>query len=214
MVLAILTAVIAPAITDYVDDAKAVKAKEDVEGLGIGMVRLLRDTGFTGLKFTDGTAVLTMANRVDVLSTSAGSVPTFTGATFTSAANMTTSPLQWNTAANGDTFETQLVRNQLATPYAVPTTASRGKGWRGSYIAGPSQADPWGNKYYANTVFFSVATDAAGATEGSVVWTKDVIVVSAGPDGIMQTAIGGTAGGGTGVSTSDDVFYVVQGNTR
>ena len=133
MTLAILTAVIAPAMTDYVEDAKTVKAKEDVEALGISIQRLLQDTGFTGLKFTDGTAALTLANRVDVLQSQAGTAPTFSGATFSSAGNMTTSPLQWNSAAQTDSFEAQLERNGLQTTnYAVPTAASRGKGWRAS----------------------------------------------------------------------------------
>jgi type II secretory pathway pseudopilin PulG len=212
MVLATLTAVIAPSMGDYLEDARQMKAKEDVEALGIGIKRLLRDTGFKGLKFTNGTTALTLDNRVDVL-TSDGTAPTFAGATFTSASNMTTSPIQWNTAAQSDSFESHLVRNALSTAYATPTAGNRGRGWRGSYVNAPIGTDPWGYKYYANTVFLAVATDAAGAAEGSTYWTKDVVVLSAGADNIVQSPIAGTAGGGSGVSGSDDVVFVLQGNT-
>jgi type II secretory pathway pseudopilin PulG len=45
MVLAILTSVLAPSIGDYVNDARQVKAKEDLEVLGLSVARLVRDMG-------------------------------------------------------------------------------------------------------------------------------------------------------------------------
>jgi type II secretory pathway pseudopilin PulG len=212
MVLATLTAVIAPSMGDYLEDARQTKAKEDVEALGIGIKRLLRDTGFKGLKFTDGTAALTLINRVDVLN-SDGTVPSATGAAFASANNITGSPINWTTASQSDAFESHLVRNSLGTPYATPTALNRGRGWRGSYVNAPIGADPWGYRYYANTVFLAVATNASGAAEGASYWTKDVVVLSAGADNIIQNPIDGTAGGGSGVASSDDVVFVLQGNT-
>lgn len=216
LVLATLTAVIAPSMGDYLEDAREMKAKEDVEALGISIKRLLRDTGLKGLALTNGTAVLTLVNRADVL-TSEGIAPTVAGGAYTNAGNLTTSPMNWTTAAQTDTFETHLVRNgsaTLATGYAQPSAANRGKGWRGSYLNAPIGADPWGYKYYANTAFLTVATNAAGALdEGKVFWSKDVIVVSAGADNTLQAEIGGSAGGGSGVAASDDVVFIVQGNS-
>ena len=64
-------------------------------------------------------------------------------------------------------------------------------------------------------MFLTVATDAVTAGEGlnTGTWSKDVVVLSPGPDNIIQTPIGGTAGGGSGVINSDDVVFIVQGNT-
>ena len=73
MVLATLTAVISPSIADYNNDARQVKAKEDVEAIGTGVLRLLRDTGSRCIRKT-GTTDCTKANRVDLL-VSAGTTP-------------------------------------------------------------------------------------------------------------------------------------------
>ena len=218
LILATLTAVIAPSMGDYLEDARQTKAKEDVEALGIGIVRLLRDTGFKGLKFTSGTGALTLANRAEILATADGVAPALaaTVTTFTSANNLfSAGDLNWIFVGdNEDTFENQLVFNALATPYAVPATGSRARGWRGAYVNAPIGADPWGYKYYSNPAFLTVATDATGADEGKLVWSKDVVVLSAGPDNIIQTEVEGSAGGGSGASGSDDVVFVVQGNSR
>lgn len=212
MVLATLTAVISPSMGDYLEDARQMKAKEDVESLGIAIKRLLRDTGFKGLKSTDGTAALTLNNRADVLA-SDGVAPTIAGGTFASASNMTTTPINWDTAAQTDSFEDQLVTNALGTPYAVPAAGSRARGWRGGYVNAPLGSDPWGYKYYANTVFLAVATDATGAAQGATYWTHDVIVASAGADNTLQAVFGGSTNGGSGAAASDDVIFVIQGAT-
>jgi Tfp pilus assembly protein PilE len=217
LILATLTAVLAPSMGDYLEDARQTKAKEDVEALGIGIKRLLRDTGLKGLALTSGTAALTLNNRSDLL-TSDGSASTLgaSATNFGANSNMTTATINWlgaNVPTQAKTFEEHLVLNSLATGYAEPTATKRGRGWRGSYLNAPIGADPWGYKYYANTVFLAVATNAATAGEGLNHWSKDTVVLSPGPDNIIQTPIGGTAGGGSGFLDSDDVVFVLQGNT-
>src|SRR3954469_19865951 len=66
MVLARLTAAISPSIADYTNDARQVKAKEDVEAIGTGILRMLKDTGSRCLR-TAGTPDCTVATRVDLL---------------------------------------------------------------------------------------------------------------------------------------------------
>ena len=214
-VLAILTSVLAPSFTDYIEDANAVKAKTDVEVIGVSVQRLLRDTGFAAMR-VDGATAHTLANRVDLLF-SAGATPAAAGADYTNAGIQEAVNRDEPPAGNTDTLDEQLVLNG-ATPYTAPTAFNtRGKGWRGSYLNAALGADPWGNRYSANTAFLAVATDApAGTAEGqrSGGWTKDVIVVSAGRDGIVQTLFEGTAGSGTSVAGSDDILFTVQGNTR
>src|SRR4051812_3418876 len=59
MILAILTAVVAPSMSDSINDARDVKAKEDVEAIGTGIMRMLRDAQETCLQLdaNDGAGV-------------------------------------------------------------------------------------------------------------------------------------------------------------
>src|SRR5688500_7266290 len=116
LILATLTAVIAPSMGDYLEDARDMKAKEDIEAIGISIKRFLRDTGLQGMKFSNGTQGLTKANRLDILQ-SAGTDPTFavSATTFTSANDLADATArQWNDFTNEDDIEGQLVRNILA----------------------------------------------------------------------------------------------------
>jgi hypothetical protein len=91
-----------------------------------------------------------------------------------------------------------------------------GLGWRGAYITPPIGTDPWGKVYLANTSFLVVATDSTdGDQEGDRRggWSRDAIVVSAGPNGLFDTLFGGNANFGI-TSTGDDLIYVLRGDTR
>lgn len=221
MTLAILTAVAAPAITDYVQDARDTKAKEDIEAIGTAVSRLVRDTGKPGLVLVASTA-FTEANRVDLL-VSEGNVPDVgTQASYTNA-NLNDS-INWDEGdatgyANDDTMLNQFLAN--APAYTVPQTEdftqpgpSFGIGWRGAYLGRAIGPDPWGNRYMATTAFLGVGTDAADtAADGYKGWTRDAIVISAGRNGVMENPVGGTTNAGTGVS-GDDVYFVIAGNSR
>ena len=221
MVLATLTAVISPSISDYVNDAKSVKAKEDVEVIGGAIVRVIRDTGYPCLQLA-GTTGCTLLNRVDVL-VSGGNTPTVTGADFVGTATTITGgvTVNWRGAANQstqfDTMDSQFVTNTPA--YTGPDyTAGGGPrgslGWRGSYLPGPISGDPWGFMYQASTAFLAIANNGgtAGTGEGAKGggWKSDVIVVSGGQNGILQTPYGSFGGSAVG----DDVVFVVRGSTR
>ena len=91
-----------------------------------------------------------------------------------------------------------------------------GLGWRGAYLTGPIGADPWGKVYLSNTAFLVVATDATdGTAEGNRRggWSRDTIVISAGPNGTFDTPFGGSLNFGT-TQSGDDLIYVVRGDTR
>jgi hypothetical protein len=111
--------------------------------------------------------------------------------------------------------------SHLVTNAAGYTTASfssgggprSGIGWRGVYLNGPMDVDPWGYAYQANTVFLATANDAvAGTGEGqrSGGWSSEVMVISAGSNGVIQTAFGGVATAASG----DDIVYALQGTTN
>lgn len=235
MVLATLTAAISPSIADYTNDSRQVKAKEDVEAIGTGILRLLKDTGSRCLRVA-GTTECTKANRVDLL-VSSGSDPRVDNAAAVTPPDtdaVTTSPMSWlptGAPAQQDTVDNQLVTNGLGTPYAAAAFTGGGGprmklGWRGAYLNGPTGGDPWGNKYQANTVFLAVATDA---TDGAGVpdqtqeglkqsgWRRNVLVVSAGANSMVDTQFGGSAAGAGGVGVTaggDDIVYVFRGSTR
>ncbi len=224
MVLGLLTAVLSPSIGDYVNDARDVKVKEDVEAIGISIMRAVRDSRspFLQILYAGGPAGLVEANRADLI-VGEGAIPALgTGIIDFPNTNLA-SPVGWDDAVGGtvDLMADHLITNVPA--YPVPTQASFsvggpqfGTGWRGAYIStiGP---DPWGNRYAANTAFLGVATDSATAGEGNATggWTHDVIVLSAGRDSTVQTPFGGTLNGGSGAATAnDDVFYTVTGTSR
>jgi type II secretory pathway pseudopilin PulG len=226
MVLGLLTAVLSPAMGDYVNDARDVKVKEDVEAIGLSIMRTVRDsrTPFLQRAYLAGAPGLVESNRADMI-VGEGAIPgiaTAINAGFTNG-NLS-APINWGDAVGTGTVDAManhLITN--AANYPVPSQASFavggpqfGAGWRGAYISaiGP---DPWGNRYAANTAFLGVATDSAAAGEGNAAggWTHDVIVLSSGRDSIVQTPFGGTANGGSGAGTAnDDVFYTVTGTSR
>jgi type II secretory pathway pseudopilin PulG len=225
MVLATLTAVIAPTAGDYMEEARNTKAKEDVEAIGMGIVRLMRDTGLPCVSLNGSSC--TKVNRVELLvsgSDETANLPTSdaaayaTNANFASAAALnwagaTTSPVGVGTR---DVMDPHLVSNTVAYTAAGFTGGGGPRhavGWRGAYLNGPLDVDPWGYGYQASTIFLGVATDAtAGTGEGALSggWSGDVMVVSAGSNGNIQTAFGALGGSAVG----DDVVYVVQGSTR
>lgn len=221
LVLSTLTAVIAPSIGDYANDAKAAKAKEDVEAIGGAIVRAVRDTGYPCLQKV-GTTGCTLTNRVDVL-ISGGNTPTVTAADYVGTPTTITggATVNWRGAANQstqfDTMDSQFVTN--AAGYNVPDfTAGGGPrvglGWRGAYLSGPLTGDPWGYMYQASTAFLAVANDGgtAGTGEGAAGggWNADVIVLSGGQNGLVQTPLGSSGGS----ASSDDVVFVVKGASR
>jgi type II secretory pathway pseudopilin PulG len=229
MVLFVLTAVMSPAIGDYVEDARHTKGKEDVKAIGISISRLQRDIG-SCLRI-DGTAGCTMANRVEILRSNgpdvgAADLGTSAAAEFDSSGDVTAA-LNWDddqAVGIGDTMDSQFVVNtpNYASPAeSAPTGYTKsgpqaGLGWRGAYLSGPIGTDPWGKVYLVNTLFLVVASDATdGSGEGDRRggWSRDTIAISAGPNGLFDTPFGGSVNFGTAVS-GDDLLYVLRGDTR
>jgi type II secretory pathway pseudopilin PulG len=227
MVLGLLTAVLSPSIGDYVNDARDVKVKEDVEAIGVSIMRTVRDSRspFLQIAYAPGTAGLVETNRADLI-VGEGAIPALGAGIDDFVSGNISAQVGWadpvGTPVTVDLMADHLITN--AVSYPVPTQASFGvggpqfgTGWRGAYIS-TIGADPWGNRYAANTVFLGVASDSNTAAEEGVAnggWTRDVIVLSAGRDSTIQTPFAGTATGGSGAgSANDDVFYTVTGTSR
>ena len=221
MVLAILTSVLAPSVGDYVNDARQTKVKEDIEALGTGIVRMLRDTGKPFPQVVVGTGATSYddENRVDLL-VSEGNAPSST--TKGPAANNTTYFVistfdiddSITTLGSIQNATAHLVTNAITsggyTQVSFPAQGGPrpGLGWRGGYISSNTGPDPWGNRYHCATVWLNPSADSV--TKGS---GKDAFCASAGADGVVDTDIDGNSDGGLAVS-GDDSVYVFQGNTR
>jgi type II secretory pathway pseudopilin PulG len=226
MVLAILTATIAPSLADYVEDARQVKAKEDVEAIGTAIKRLVRDTGLGCLSDTPSpaSASCTQANRIDLL-TSNGNDPASTAATYAEVGTVFAGTTAAWIGGGGNLTQTGTMDAHLVTngpsyslvSFTLGGGPRQGVGWRGAYLTGPIGGDPWGYKYQSNTLFLIQASDGANGAGGNGDdtggWINDVIVVSPGPDGDVKTVFASDATGATTV-TGDDVVYVVSGSSR
>lgn len=97
-------------------------------------------------------------------------------------------------AASGSTVG--LLRQQLMTNgahYPGRAAKTQGSAWRGPYLETGSLADPWGYRYAINV---KALTASSGA---------DVVVLSPGPDGAVETAFeaNGLVAGG------DDVMALI-----
>jgi type II secretory pathway pseudopilin PulG len=216
MTLAILTGVLAPTIGDYVNDARQVKVKEDVEVLGTAILRLLRDLGKPFPQITVNTTY-TSANRVDLLVTE-GNTPSSTAqgtpAVLAAAGYPVTTILDWDDAIGGnvESATDHLVTN--VTGYATvvfptPGGPSPGLGWRGGYISVDTGPDPWGTRYGCATVWMNPGSDALTTNKGT---NKDAFCMSAGSDAVAETDMDGN---GSGVVVGgDDFIFIIQGSTR
>ena len=239
-VIAVLSAIMAPAINDYVESARQARAREDVATIADAIQTFISDTGehqflvnasngandYTPPTRADG-------NRVNLL-VSDGDIPTrataVSGETF------------WTVAVNGttvDTLSNHLIENspaEVATSrYRNPAdisllspggsnidfarTESSGfnapHAWRGGYLRGPVLSDPWGNRYAVNVAFLDPAPTAvvAAITTGFGVIDYprlDVFVLSAGPDEEIDTK---SAQDGA-VPGDDDIIYIVSSNAK
>lgn len=237
MVLMLLTGVFAPSIMDFVNDAKAVKVKEDCELIGINVVRLVRDVGHC-LKLNGQAGQRCVKNnRVDILfsdgpDVSQNDLTGQAGTPFAGGGNIQAGNINWSddNTSQADSMVHQWVTNEplYRQPGAFtgnndPNSHLNPKpyfnlGWRGAYIQSPIGPDPWGHRYLVNTVFLATAEDAQDNTaEGhfSKGWDRDVFCLSAGTNGRLETFFGGDqAGKGGIVRGGDDEAYPISGSTR
>jgi prepilin-type N-terminal cleavage/methylation domain-containing protein len=186
-VVAILAGIITPSVIKHLEDSKRARAQNDCLVIGSSVASFFKDVARMPNMNAAGAVGVTLL-------VSQGNIPTGNG---------------WNTATTGNNCD--LLSNHLSanTPKAqttniYPTTTSNPGSqfvWRGPY-ANEFPPDPWGNRYAVN-----IGNFVSGSANSNAVW-----VMSAGPDGIVQTAVNpaAPAAGTTLASQGDDIVYRIR----
>ena len=189
------------------------------------MARLAADVG-PCFKF-EGNKPCYMKNRVDLLYSDGPKIEAkMLGQYAVDLHNMNlySQRLNWDYSDRADSMEDQFVTNNLQVPYPTPTQLGTfnasgpqiNLGWRGGYLSPGIGPDPWGRKYVVNSAFLAVALDSTwwwGEGSKKSGWSIDTFCISAGPNGLYETAIGGNGHGGVD-RIGDDFIYIIAGGTR
>lgn len=239
-VFALLSSIMAPAVSGYIDNARQARARQDVQVLGGAIQDWAADNGENQFLINGSNGTLDRdpptradSNRVNLLVTD-GDIPTL--------ATGISTETYWTQAVNSttvDTFSNHLIENlpaeastsryrnptdiTIATPSGNQIDFARSSSsgfnapyaWRGGYLRGPVDSDPWGNRYAANVVFLDPAATGtiSGVTSGfgfADYPRLDVIVVSAGADEELDTP---SAQDGA-IPGDDDFIFVVSAHAK
>jgi prepilin-type N-terminal cleavage/methylation domain-containing protein len=168
-VIVTLALILTPSITNFITDSRIARTRKDTQTIAAAIVQFDKDNGF----FPQWSAALnggpgTAANKVDLL-ISPGNIPTVTNAN------------TWTTGTT-DTLAHLLLNN---TPAYTTKIATSQFGWNGPYLSGDIGADAWNNRYMVNVGLIdpTAGVNGVGGAPKNAVW-----VISAGPDGAIETA--------------------------
>jgi Tfp pilus assembly major pilin PilA len=226
-VTALLSAILAPAVRSYVEDAQQAAAKRDVEAIGSGLAQFLADVGELWVHRDGNGASATTppshntgasTNRVDML-VSDGRTPTKQTARSGGGTtdwdgtmdNLAVQKLEYylvtNTPSNTSANAYRSATNMSVTTQYDPDSGAQYNAehaWRGAYVPGPIGPDPWGFRYAVNVEYL-----ARGLSAGPTGSVNDVVVLSPGNNGLVEVRYDTD-----GPSQGNDVFYVFAGGTR
>lgn len=239
MAIAALTAVLAPALNGYVDQARRSRAQIDARVIASAINDFIADTSEHQFLINASNGVdrepptRADGNRVNLL-VSDGDIPTRSAAVIAET--------QWTQVLNGTTVDTlsnhlventpeELAANRYRNPSDITLFAAGGSNidfartessgfnaphaWRGPYLKGPVGSDPWGNRYAVNVAFLDpFPTGVVGgitAGFGVIDYPRlDVFVLSAGRDEEIDTRFAQDGA----VPGDDDFIAVVSSNAK
>jgi prepilin-type N-terminal cleavage/methylation domain-containing protein len=194
-IIATLVAILTPYVTAYVEQARIARALADVKTIGEAIARFEKDVGrypmFTNAAAgtSDGMAnVIRLYGPGTVLSDTSGNTSQWIASGSAGTDCVATSP-----PCTTDTFDNQLVIN--APNYPTSTSAAKPFKWKGPYIT--VTEDPWGHQYLVNIV------------EAKSSSNKACFMLSAGPDGIIQTPYLNDAKSNF-AALGDDIIYRIK----
>jgi type II secretory pathway pseudopilin PulG len=238
--VSLLTATMAPTIAIYMEQARQARAAEDVKTIGDAINEFISDNGehqFLRVGHgagADDPPTHADSNRVDLL-VSDGDIP------LVSNVVLNLGDVLWIQAVNGTdiaSLSDHLIENgpnddSSTNRYRNPsdiTIASNGGNidfarvdssgqnapysWRGAYLRGPVNSDPWGNRYAVNTAFLDPIhlSSISGISVGDPLEypRMDVFVLSAGPDEEIDTPFCQDGA----VPGDDDIIFLVSANAK
>lgn len=175
--VSLMGAVARPVVADYVNQTRLVRTSRDTQAIAVALLRFTDDVA---RQLPDGLGW----TSYDVL-VGSGQPPALGGSG--DARWVATDPRRAGSLTG------HLVTNAPGYPSPVRALGPRA-GWRGPYIEGQVGPDPWGRRYAVN-----VRSLVLGGG-------RDTLVVSAGPNGLIETAFDGdglVAGG-------DDIVALVS----
>jgi prepilin-type N-terminal cleavage/methylation domain-containing protein len=178
-IIAVLAAVLTPLVTGYLDQARVSRAQADLRTIADAIKLHQRDTGRYPIYNAAGYPN-TVSDGTKVIFAGPGNVPTDTASWGLSTATATTTLEAW---INGN-----------FTGVSAGNTFPKA-GFRGPYIS-IVESDPWGNQYLLN---------AANLNNGNF----HAFLISAGPNGVLDTAKNQSVTSPLSVS-SDDIVSVIQ----
>jgi type II secretory pathway pseudopilin PulG len=163
-VLTTVTGILAPAGMALVQQAREAQVQRECASLRDAVIQLLLDSNRTSIRLGQR-----QGPRVDLL-VSEGRVPDAGGA----------GDARWLQNPDGagtiDLLDHYLVENtpggQAANAWPTPASLESG-GWRGAYLHTVPTSDPWGHRYAINVRYLATR--------------DDVVVLSAGANGIVET---------------------------
>jgi hypothetical protein len=196
-VLFILAGAMAPIVSESVNTARAVKARNDASMIAMGLINLQKDLGGDALSFGGAGSVAAPAVPLPEVLASRGAAPEVdevAEATLSLAvlvppdmsgrraqrAALRAQRRKWR-ESRVDALDDHLRTNRRGYRYRRPGEYG---GWNGPYVSAEIQGDPWGKQYMINSQFLDGSASAADA-DGNP--RKAVFVVSAGADGIIDT---------------------------
>jgi type II secretory pathway pseudopilin PulG len=205
-VLFILAGAMSPIVSESVNTARAVKAKNDASMIAMGLINLQKDVGADALNI-GGAAVapstLGALRLPDLLASQGGApetddapigeselapavpllaAPGHSGVSLTATARAATRAerLRWRDTPAGS-LDDHLMNNRRG--YRLRRAGEYG-GWNGPYVSAEVKGDPWGRQFLINSQWLDGGVSAADA-QGRI--RRAVFVVSAGADGVVDT---------------------------
>ncbi len=194
VILLILAGTLVPVMSDSVNSARGVRARNDLSQLAVALVNFQRDVGpivFEGSRLRQVQTTLSAASALSpvVLLVSDGERPELADRVpVESAPHLLATPGQrldastlvpWSATAGADVLDYHLRVNGRG--YA-DGDGGPGTGWNGPYLTKEVPGDPWGRAYLINTAYLR------GLPPSQVRCARcAVFVLSAGPNGLIET---------------------------
>lgn len=196
----VLTAVMLPVAISQVQQGRVTAAAGDVAAIGAALSGILRDTQDYPMRNGSAqTPSVRFAKTLLFSTDDAGIVLQPAGAAAFGGTDAATT-----VTGSQDTFTPHFYENG---PTAVASdnfyTGLGDVAWKGPYLT-VKKLDPWGTSY---VLYLGPVQAAAGVTPCTAICTGNVIVLSAGPDRILNTGPTATSPGG------DDIMQLLSGGT-